>query len=148
PQTLLARLNHRLALLTAGPRDLPPCHQTLRAAIAWSYDLLNEGEQRLFARLGGFVGGWTLEAAEAVCNVDRDLPLDVVDGIGALWDQSLLQQGEGVDGEPRFTMLETIREYALERLEQSGEASTIRQRHAECFLALAETAEPQFRGPH
>ena len=99
-------------------------------------------EQALFRRLGVFVGGCTLEAAEAVCNADGDLPLDVLDGLAALVDKSLLKQAEGAAGEPRFTMLETIREYALERLAASGETNGMLQRHAEYFLALAEAAEP------
>jgi predicted ATPase/class 3 adenylate cyclase len=147
PQALLTRLDQRLKLLTGGARDLPARQQTMRAAIDWSYHLLDAQEQTLFARLGVFVGGCTLEAAEAVCSADGDLRVDMVDGIAALLDQSLLQQIAGLDGEPRFTMLETIREYALERLEASGEAATIRQRHAEYFLELAEVAEPQLYGP-
>jgi predicted ATPase/class 3 adenylate cyclase len=147
PQALLARLSNRLALLTSGPRDLPARQQTLRNAIAWSYNLLSVKEQILFRQLGVFVGGCTLEAAEAVCNVDNDLTLAVVDCIASLLDQSLLRREGGPDGEPRFVMLETIREYALERLKASGETEVLRRRHAECFLALAETAELWFHGP-
>src|SRR5207244_1286151 len=88
PQALLARLGNRLKLLTGGARDLPQRQQTIRNAIAWSYDLLDGGEQALFARLGVFVGGWTLEAAEAVCGADNEPPLDVVDGIASLVDKS------------------------------------------------------------
>jgi predicted ATPase/class 3 adenylate cyclase len=161
-QGLLARLDQRLQLLTGGARDLPARQQTIRAAIDWSYDLLSPAEQALFRRLGVFVGGWTLEAAEAVCagvgsweseaGVDSptpnsQLPTPILDGLAALVDKSLLKQGEGAAGEPRFTMLETIRAYALERLEQSGEAETLRRRHAAYFLALAEAAEPQLFGP-
>ena len=135
----------RLTLLTGGARDLPARQQTIRNTIDWSYDLLDAGEQTLFARLGVFVGGCTLEAAEAVCNADGDLPMDVVDGLAALVDKSLLRQDEELDGEPRFVMLETIREYALEQLEASGEAEALRRQHADYFLALAETAEPWLR---
>jgi len=140
PAALLARLEQRLAVLTDGARDLPPRQRTLRAAIGWSYELLDAGEQRLFARLGVFVGGCTLEAAAAVCHVDNDLSLSVVDGIATLVDQSLVQQQEGREGEPRFTMLETIREYALERLEASGEAEQLHRQHARYYLTLSEKA--------
>ena len=143
PEALLARLVQRLALLTDGARDRPPRHQTLRAAIAWSYDLLDAGEQTLFARLGVFVGGCTLAAAEGVCNASGDLPLDALEGLATLVDTSLLRREEGGDGEPRFTMLETIREYALELLVAHGDAHVLRRRHAAYFLALAEAAETQ-----
>jgi predicted ATPase len=146
PQGLLARLQHRLALLTGGARDLPARHQTIRGAIDWSYNLLSAAEQALFARLGVFVGGCTLEAASAVCNATNDLPMDVTDGIASLLDKSLLRLEAGADGEPRFMVLETIREYALERLEQSGEIEVVRRQHAFYFLALAEQAELQLRG--
>jgi len=142
PQALLARLGSRLKLLTSGARDLPERQQTIRNTIDWSYQLLDEGEKRLFTRLGVFVGGCTLEAAEAVCNADGDLPIDIVDGIAALVDQSLVRQDEGLDGEPRFTMLETIGEYALERLAERGEANAIRQQHAAYFLKFAEENDP------
>src|SRR4051794_8496343 len=114
---MLSRLERRLPLLTGGARNLPARQQTLRGALAWSYDLLNTGEQALFARLGVFVGGCTLEAAEAVCDPAGDLPLDLFDGMDSLVAKSLLRQQSDAPGdEPRFTMLETIREYALERL--------------------------------
>jgi predicted ATPase/class 3 adenylate cyclase len=146
PELLLKRLEQRLSILIGGPRDAPTRQQTIRSTIDWSYQLLDEGEQALFARLGVFVGGCTLEAIEAVCNVDGDLPTNVVEGVSALTDKSLLRQTEGVNGEPRFVMLETIREYALERLAESSDAPTIRLRHAEYYLALAEGAEPQLLG--
>jgi len=146
PSALLARLDDRLALLTDGPRDLPLRHQTLRGAIAWSYDLLSADEQTLYRRLGVFVGGCTLEAAEIICYADGDLPGDVLDGLAALLDQSLLRQETGPNDEARFTMLETIREYALEQLDHTGEAESIRRRHANYFLALAEQAEPELLG--
>jgi predicted ATPase/class 3 adenylate cyclase/DNA-binding CsgD family transcriptional regulator len=145
PQALLTRLSSRLRLLTGGARDLPERQQTLRSTIDWSYALLGAGEQALFARLGVFVAGCTLEAVEAVCNADGDLPMDVIDGITALLNQSLLRQVE-VNSEPRFTMLETIREYALEQLEGSGEAKALREWHAQHFVALAEAAEPELVG--
>ncbi len=143
PQALLDRLERRLPLLTGGARDLPARQQTLRNAIAWSYDLLAPAEQALFRRLGVFVGGFTLEAAEAVCQVEARL--DTLDSLGSLMEHSLLRSAEALDGEPRFGMLETIREYALEQLETSGEASEVRRRHAEFYLALAEHAEPRIR---
>jgi predicted ATPase len=130
PGQLLERLAARLDLLKAG-RGVDPRQQTLRATIEWSYDLLHEEEQRLFARLGVFAGGCTLDAAEAVCVADLDT-------LQSLVDKSLVHVREG----NRFWMLETIREYALERLEASGEAGKLRRRHADYFLALAEEAEP------
>jgi predicted ATPase/DNA-binding XRE family transcriptional regulator len=146
PQALLARLSNRLQILTAGARDLPARHQTLRGAIAWSYDLLDAGEQQLFQRLGVFVSGCTLEAVDAVCNAAGDLPLEALDGLATLVDHSLLRQEAGRQGEPRLTMLETIREYALERLEASGGADAIRQQHASYCLALAEQAQAKLAG--
>jgi predicted ATPase len=143
PPMLVARLGSRLTILTGGAQDLPARQQTLRAAIAWSYDLLSPDEQALFRRLGVFVGGCTLEAAEAVCNADGDLPIEMLDRLGTLLDKSLLQNNAGSDDEPRFMMLETIREFAREQLAASSEAETIRRKHALFFLSLAETAEPQ-----
>ncbi|MDQ5823177.1 MAG: tetratricopeptide repeat protein [Chloroflexota bacterium] len=158
PKAILSRLTRSegrtsLYLAAGGARDLPPRHQTLLAAIEWSYDLLEAGEQKLFARLGVFVGGSTIAAAEAVCNARGDLPVDVLEGVESLLDKSLVRQGGqekediSLDWEPRFEMLETIREYAKERLEGSGEAEQIRYWHAEYYLALAETAEPELAGP-
>jgi predicted ATPase/DNA-binding XRE family transcriptional regulator len=146
PAALLARLEQRLPLLTRGPRDLPARQQTIRNTIEWSYNLLDAGEQTLFARLGVFVGGWTEAAAGAVCTGEGDLPIDTLDGLASLIDKNLLRQAEGQDGELRFAMLETIREYALERLAASGETEALRRRHAAYFLALAEMAEPQLSG--
>ncbi len=146
PQKLLDRLSDRFRLLTGGARDLPARHQTLRGAIDWSYDLLEAEEQTLFRRLAVFVGGCTLEAAEAVGSGSDDPSassgqvLDVMNGLEGLVDKSLLQQSEA-NGEPRFGMLETIREYALERLADSGEAKVVRRKHANFFMALAEEAE-------
>jgi predicted ATPase/transcriptional regulator with XRE-family HTH domain len=143
PEALLARLNHRLTLLTGGARDLPARQQTLRSTIDWSYDLLDEREQVVFRRLAVFVGGCTLEAAAVVCTGEDDRGTDFLERLAALLDQSLLRQTETADGERRFGMLETIREYALERLEGSGEAEALRRRHAAYYLALAEEAKPQ-----
>jgi non-specific serine/threonine protein kinase len=142
---VLARLSSRLTLLTAGPRTLPQRQQTLRDTLAWSYDLLPPGEQRLFRRLGVFVGGWTLDAAEAVCTVAGDLPFTVLDGLAALVDHSLVRQRAGVAGEVWFTMLETVREYALEQLAARGENEAVRHQHAAYYLAFAERAAPEFR---
>ncbi|MDQ5852092.1 MAG: tetratricopeptide repeat protein, partial [Chloroflexota bacterium] len=147
PQAMLARLSRRLKLLIGGARDLPARQQTLRRTIDWSYSLLEAPEQTLFARLAVFVGGRTLEAIEAVCNADGDLATDPFEGVASLLDKSLLQQAAGPEGEPRFVMLETIHEYAWERLQARGEADVLRQRHAEYFLALAERAEPELTGP-
>ncbi len=142
PQALLARLERRLDMLSRGARDLPARQQTLRSAIDWSYNLLDENAKTLFRRLSVFVGGWALEAAEAVCNVGGDLGIDVLDEMEALVDHSLLKQAVVADGEPRFGMLESIREYASERLVKSGEEDDIRRHHANYFIKLAEEAEP------
>jgi tetratricopeptide (TPR) repeat protein len=146
PQAMLARLERRLPLLTGGARDLPARHQTLRGAIAWSYDLLTPEEQKLFRRLAVFVGGCTLEAAEAVGNAAGDLDLEILDGVDSLVDKSLLRQEEQADGEPRVVMLETIREYGLEQLEASGEAADVRRWHVEFLMATAEEAAERLWG--
>lgn len=146
PQALLARLEQRLPLLTGGALDLPERQQTLRNTIDWSHDLLDEEERRLFRRLSVFVGSFTLHAAEAVCNAIEDPPADTLDGLTSLIDKSLLRQTEHVDGEPRFAMLETIREYALEQLAASEEAEEIQTTHVAHYLALAEEAEPELNG--
>jgi predicted ATPase/serine/threonine protein kinase len=138
PSSMLTRLASRLQLLTGGARDLPQRQQTLRAAIDWGYDLLTTAEQRLFRRLSVFVGGCNLESVEAVCDTRGDLGLDLLDGMASLVDKSLLQQVEGKSGESRFAMLETLREYALEKLEASGEAASTRRAHAAYYLVLAE----------
>ena len=132
------RLASRLQLLTGGARDLPQRQQTLRAAIDWSYDLLNAAEQRLFRRLSVFVGGCTLEGAEAVCDTKSDLDLDLLDGMASMVDKSLMQQVEQANGESRFAMLETIREYAREKLEASSEEASTRRAHAAYCVILAE----------
>src|SRR5215211_7733214 len=135
PSALLQRLDARLKLLTGGARDREERQRTLRGAIEWSHELLGAEEQRLFRRLAVFAGGWTLEAAEAVCAADGEL--DVLDGLGSLLDKSLIRQSE-VEGQPRFSMLETIREYAAEKLAEAGQAAELRRQHAEYFSRLAE----------
>jgi predicted ATPase/class 3 adenylate cyclase len=150
PQAILARLGRRLELLRGGARDVPDRHQTLRHAIAWSYDLLEAGEQALFRRLAVFAWGCTLEAAEAVCQALDNLAAgagQVLDGVASLLDKSLLRQQEQASGEPRFRMLETIRGYGLECLTASGEEAAVRRVHADYYLALAEAAEPALTGP-
>lgn len=146
PASMLTRLASRLQLLTGGARDLPERQQTLRAAMDWSYDLLNPAEQRLFRRLSVFVGGCNLEGVEAVCDARGDLELDLLDGMASIVDKSLAQQVESANGESRFVMLETIREYASEKLKASGELSggptseeaLTRRAHAAYCLVLAE----------
>jgi predicted ATPase/class 3 adenylate cyclase len=136
PDAMLERLSNRLQALRGGARDLPARQQTLRGAIDWSYDLLDEDEKTLFARLGVFVGGWALEAAEAICG--EGLPFDVLDGLESLLDKSLIRYAESAGGEMRFTMLETIREYAGERLGQSDDDDAIQKRHTAYYLNWAE----------
>ncbi|HEV8603530.1 MAG TPA: protein kinase [Gaiellaceae bacterium] len=144
PQAMVERLETRLDFLTGGARDVPARQQALRNTIDWSYELLDEREQALFARLGVFVGGCSLEGAEAVCSTTDGAGLgEVLDGLASLVDKSLLRQREGASGEPRFRMLETIREYALGRLAERGELEELQRRHAERCLALAEAAEPE-----
>jgi predicted ATPase/DNA-binding SARP family transcriptional activator len=145
PQVLLRRLDRRLILLTGGAQDLDERQQTLRATIDWSYRLLVSDEQELFARLAVFVGGCRIEAAEAVCDPARTG--DVVNGLEALVESSLLDQREDADGEPRFWMLETIREYAQERLLGSDEGETISDRHATFVLTLLSEVEDQLGDP-
>jgi predicted ATPase/class 3 adenylate cyclase len=140
PAALLRRLDRRLALLTGGPQDLDERQRTLRGTIEWSYDLLTPGEQTLFTRLGIFVGGGRLDAAEAVCGAEATL-----DALESLVEKSLLRQRADSDGEPRFWMLETIREFALERLESSSEAESLRQSHAGWFAELAECLDIESR---
>jgi predicted ATPase/DNA-binding CsgD family transcriptional regulator len=157
PAALQARLDDRLGLLTGGARDLPPRQQTLRATLDWSADLLGSEEGRLFRRLSVFAGGCTLAAATAIgADQDNQAPaefaaagpssgmLDILDG---LVSQSLIRADPADEGEPRFAMLETIRAYALDRLEASGELEETQRRHAQYFLALAEELAPRLRGP-
>ena len=145
PPALLRRLDRRLALLTAGPRDLPPRQQTLRATLDWSYQLLGIRARRVFARLGVFVGGATLEAIAVVCDLSKRS--DVLADVTVLVEHSLIRQDADAEGEPRFGMLETIREYALEQLTASGEEATMRAQHAAYYRDLAEAAVPGLRGP-
>ncbi len=147
PQALLARLGHRLQVLTSRARNMPARQQTLRDTIKWSYDLLDAAEQRLFRRLSVFVGGCTLEAIEAVSAAVGDGAVPVLDGVAWLIDKSLLQQTEQEGEEPRLVMLETIREFGLECLAMSGELEAIRRAHAAYYLVLAEEAEPKLEGP-
>jgi predicted ATPase/DNA-binding CsgD family transcriptional regulator len=135
-----------LRVLTGGPRDAPDRQQTLRYAMAWSYDLLTPQEQALFRRLAVFVGGFTLEAAEAMTSPDGDTEGDIAAEIAALVDQSLLQRDEEASGASRYLMLETIREFALERLVTSGDAAAVQAAHAAYFLALAERAATELHG--
>jgi len=161
PTLLLGRLDERLRLLTGGPRDQPPRLRSMRDAIAWSYDLLDPEEQILFCRLAVFVGGWTLDAADVVGSRDSGVgsavrsppysrpptPDSVLDTLASLISKSLVRQEPAAVGTSRYTMLETVREFALERLAESGDEAAIRQRHAEVFAALAEQAEmPLFAG--
>jgi predicted ATPase/class 3 adenylate cyclase len=141
PTALLARLEQRLPLLTGGARSLPARQQTLRNTIQWSWDLLAPAEQTLFRRLAVFTGGWTLDAAEAVCNPEGEL--EVLGGLESLVDKSLVQQEER-DGEPRFSMLATLREFALDQLTACGEAEDLQRRHAGYYTALAEQADSAF----
>jgi len=157
PLALLDRLAKRLPLLVGGALDLPERQQTMRAAIAWSYDLLHPGEQALFRRLAVFQGGAALDAVEDVCRPagdesdgegrENEITGDILLWLESLVDQSLLQREESPDGEPRVTMLETIREYAAERLVSAGEEPRLRARHAAYYAALAERAELGLTGP-
>jgi len=160
PAALLGRLNQRLAVINSGPRDVPPRHRSMRNAIGWSYELLTTEEQNTFRGVAVFVGGFTLTAANAVTSyyvsqVDSALPTrmdtsaleaNVLEVLTALIDKSLLQKTESPDAEPRFTMLETIREYALEQLAASGGEATKRDAHAGYFVQLAEEIEPELSG--
>ncbi len=161
PEMLLKRLikadgHSSLHLLSRGPRDAPERHQTLRAAMDWSYQLLGEDEQKLFQILSVFVGGFTLPAVEAVCchqessralHAEEALSMDIMEALASLLDKNLLRQHEMTEDESRFTMLTLIREYAGEKLRKSGLEANIRKRHANFFLSLAEEAEPLLKGP-
>jgi predicted ATPase/class 3 adenylate cyclase len=141
PEQMLPRLAQRLSVLTSGARTLPERQRTLRNAIAWSHDLLGDAEQRWFARLSVFAGGWTLPSAEAVCD-PTGLGLDALEALASLVDQSLVRRTDPTDGGPRFSMLETIREFGQERLAAGGDLDPVRARHARHFLDLAEEAAP------
>jgi predicted ATPase/DNA-binding CsgD family transcriptional regulator len=171
PATMLSRLDRRLPLVAAGPRDMPARHQTLRDTILWSYDLLDASERRLFRQLSVFVGEWTLDAAEAVVG-DRSsvgdrfqvlgsggeesatsspntqhLTPNTLDGVASLVDKSLVVQAGSLAAEPRFGMLETVRQFGQEQLATAGELPALRSRHAQHFLALAERSAPHQTGP-
>jgi predicted ATPase len=146
PQTLLAQLEQGLSVLTGGARDLPKRQQTLHGAIAWSYELLEPEQQMLFRRTAVFVDGCTLEAAEQVCTAAGKLENAVVEGLVALVDKSLLRQVQPEEGEARFWMLQTLREYGLKCLEKAGELEATREAHATYYLTLAEEAEPRLLG--
>jgi predicted ATPase/DNA-binding winged helix-turn-helix (wHTH) protein len=143
PNAILDRLQSRLQLLTGGALDLPERQQTLRNTIDWSHGLLNEPEQKLFRRFSVFTGGGTLEAAEAVCNTGRDLGIDLLDGLASLVDKNLIQRMDAHHAEARFRMLETVREYALERLAAGGEEAHTRRAHSAYCLVLAEEGNPE-----
>lgn len=143
PGAILDRLQSRLQLLTGGALDLPERQQTLRNTIDWSHELLKDAERKLFRRLSVFAGGCTLEAAEAVCNTSSDLGIDLFEGLSSLVDKSLIQRVDRAGAEPRFAMLETIRDYALEELANSDEQSATRRAHAAYCLVLAEEGNPE-----
>lgn len=147
PRALLARLTNRLELLTGGARDAPARHHTLRQAIGWSYDLLGKDEKALLRRLAVFFGGFSLDAGEEVGRSGRAPGVDVIADLSSLVDKSLLRQEEQPDGQPRFFMLETIREFASECLVAAGEEAEARRAHAKFFLTFVEAAAPHLRGP-
>ena len=146
PEALRSRLEDQLGLLSAGARDLPERQQTLRGAIAWSCQLLDDGHRRLLDRLSVFEGGIDIGAAEAVCGPASEIGVEVLDGLVSLADQSLIRTVD-VDGDPRFEMLETIREYAAEQLAARGDTDVVAERHAAWFLALAQKLAPELSGP-
>ncbi|HEX6622614.1 MAG TPA: alpha/beta fold hydrolase, partial [Pyrinomonadaceae bacterium] len=146
PPAILARMENRLRLLTGGARDLPARQQTMRGAVAWSYDLLSEDERKMLDRLSVFAGGFTMEAAEAVCEVVDEVCAEVLDCVTTLLGESLLVQRERPDGESRFRAPGVVREYGMERLRARGEAEAVERRHALYYLALSEQAEPALQG--
>lgn len=146
PEALLAQMGDRLRLLRGGARDAPPRQRTMRDTIAWSYGLLASAEQTLFRRLAVFVGGFTLDAATSVSQTSSNAMTDILAGLSVLADHNLARPVDGATPEPRFTMLETVREFALEQLAASGEADAVHSRHAAWFLALAEQSEPNTPG--
>src|SRR5262249_39424908 len=132
PEQILVRLDERLSFLGDGPRDVPLRQQTLRATIDWSYDLLTPAEQLLFAWLSVFAGGWDLRGASAVCGLEGGMPVE--DGVASLIERSIVGRQLDDGGGPRFSLLQTIREYAVSVLQASGERPLARRRHAEYFL--------------
>ena len=146
PQTLLARLEQGLAVLSGGARDLPARQQTLWGALAWSYNLLSPEEQQIFRRLAVFVDGWTWQAAEQVCMTAGRPAGDILERLASLVDKSLLRQEEQAEGEARFWMLQMLREFGLECLASAGETEATRTAHALYYLAQAEEAQPKLRG--
>ncbi len=146
PEAILGRLEHQLDLLAAGARDLPPRQQTLRAAIAWSYDILDDGAKRLLDRLSVFASGFDLASADAISGPSSEIGGDIVDGVMALLDQSLVKPEETALGESRFRLLDTIREYAAEHLEVRGETALVQGRHRDWYVALATQAAAELSG--
>ena len=144
-KTLLERLRDPLGVLVGGPRDLPQRQHTLRATLDWSYNLLDPEHQKLFRRMAVFVGGATIEAIEAVCDTRQDLQMDIWAAIELLVDNSLIRRVSAEDAEPRFAMLETMREYGLERMGEAKEDTYTRKAHAAYFLVLAEEEAPAMR---
>ena len=142
---IVDRLRRHLPVLASGPRDRPARQRTLQGAIGWSYELLDPPEQRLFVRLAAFAGGWTLESADEVCNPEAELGIETLDGLASLVDNSLIYPSPVVEGESRFEMLQVIREFARDMLDQEREAGEIGQRHARRMLAVAEAAQPELR---
>jgi predicted ATPase/class 3 adenylate cyclase len=145
PEAILERLGNRLELLVGGPVDVPARQRTLREAIGWSHDLLEEPERVVFRRLSVFAGGWTLAAVEEVANPDDELGSDILEVLGSLVDKSLVSRTSLSSGEIRFGLLETIREFGADQLEDSGEGDEVRARHASHFLRLVEAAAPHLR---
>jgi len=143
PQALIGQLGSRLTSLHGGFRGLPQRQQTLTDTIAWSYELLDGAEKKLFARLSVFQGGRTIEAVEAVCYEDPGIT--IIDGLESLLNKSLLKQDDSLEGEPRFVMLETIHEFARECLVKMGESEVMHHRHAAYFLSMVEQAEPELQ---
>jgi len=148
PRALLVRLSRGLSVLASSVQNVPERQQTLRRTIDWSYALLDAAEQKVFRCFSVLAGGGTLDIAETVCDLTGSAEDDpVVDSLASLVDKSLVERRDEIDGEPRFAMLETIREYASELLEQSGDAGRIRDAHARAFVGLAEQAAPELAGP-
>jgi predicted ATPase/class 3 adenylate cyclase len=146
PAAMLERMERRLPVLAGGPRDAPARQKTLQAAFGWSYELLEERERILFRRLSVLIGGSTVDAATAVCDPDRTLGIDVLEGLSALVENSLAHTVDSSGEDARFGMLTTVREFGLERLAEEDDRPGAERRHADWFLKLAETAQPHLRG--